>query len=204
MLGWLCETHWNHVGENRSIALWLQRWRHLSARVYSGRIDAINNHIKSNLLIKRKGQCNQFSYMTYNLSLTIYNKWVEGLSDNNKKMIPIGHIATSQQLKVTCDHDRDFHVASDVRRKLYHTDDVKSEILFVTPCLLTRIREFIHTQPSTARGIAMPSVDKFPYPPKQTRRNGFIACLNDVCCFLKRFRNFKFPAIPFIWPKSLF
>ena len=130
VLGWLCETH---VEENRSIALWLQRWRHLSARVYSGRIDAINNQIKSNLLIKRKGLCNQFSCITYNLSLTIYNKMARRSHRPQNAMILIGHIATSRQREVTCDRDRDFHVTSDVRRKLHHTDDVKSEILICHP-----------------------------------------------------------------------
>ena len=81
--------------------------------------------------------------------------------------------------------------------------------LLVTPCLLTRIREFIHTQHrNTTRGrrpkrcIAMLSVDKFPYPRKQTRGNGFIPCSNNICDILKRFRSFKIPAITLIWPKS--
>ena len=85
------------------------------------------------------------------------------------------------------------------------------QILLVTPCLLTRIREFIHTQhrasqyhtrPNAKRGIAMLSVDKFPYPRKQTRCNEFIPCSNDVCQIMKRFRSFKISDTPFIWFKS--
>ena len=52
------------------------------------------------------------------------------------------------------------------------------------------------------RGIAMLSVDKFPYPRKQTRGNEFIPCSNNICDILKRFRSFKTPAITLIWPKS--
>ena len=66
-------------------------------------------------------------------------------------------------------------------------------ILLVTPCLLTRIPEFIHTQLS---------VNKFPYPRKQTRGNEFIPCSNNICDILKHFRSSKIPAIPLIWPKS--
>ena len=81
-------------------------------------------------------------------------------------------------------------------------------ILLVTPCLLTQIREFIHTQhrnttrPKAKHGIAMLSVDKFPYPRKQTRGNEFIPCSNNICDILKRFLSFKIPAIPLIWSKS--
>ena len=78
----------------------------------------------------------------------------------------------------------------------------KQWILLVTPCLLTRIREFIHTQHrNTTRGRRL-SVDKFPYPRKQTRGNEFIPCSNNICDILKRFRSFKIPAITLIWPKS--
>ena len=59
-----------------------------------------------------------------------------------------------------------------------------------------------HAWPSAARGIAMLSVDKFPYPRKQTRGNEFIPCSNSICDILKRFRSFKIPAITLIWPKS--
>ena len=52
------------------------------------------------------------------------------------------------------------------------------------------------------RGIAMLSVDKFPYPRKQTRGNEFIPCSNSICDILKRFRSFKITAITLIWPKS--
>ena len=55
---------------------------------------------------------------------------------------------------------------------------------------------------SAKRGIAMLSVDKFPYPRKQTRGNEFIPCSNNICDILKRFRSFKIPAITLIWPKS--
>ena len=53
-----------------------------------------------------------------------------------------------------------------------------------------------------ARPKAMLSVDKFPYPRKQTRGNEFIPCSNNICDILKRFRSFKTPAITLIWPKS--
>ena len=59
-----------------------------------------------------------------------------------------------------------------------------------------------HARPKAKRGIAMLSVDKFPYPPKQTRGNKFIPCSNNICDILKRFRSFKIPAITLIWPKS--
>ena len=82
-------------------------------------------------------------------------------------------------------------------------------ILLVTPCLLARIREFIHTQHRNTtrgrkakRGIAMLSADKFPYPRKEKRGNEFIPCSNNICDILKCFRSFKIPAITLIWPKS--
>ena len=77
-------------------------------------------------------------------------------------------------------------------------------ILLVTPCLLTRIREFIHMQQrNTTLGLRpMLSVDKFPYPRKQTRGNEFMPCLNNIYDILKRFRSFKIPDITLIWPKS--
>ena len=53
-------------------------------------------------------------------------------------------------------------------------------------------------------GIAMLSVNKFPYPRKQTSGNELIPCSNDVCHILKRFCGFKIPAIRFIWPESLY
>ena len=59
-----------------------------------------------------------------------------------------------------------------------------------------------HARPKAKRGIAMLSVDKFPYPRKQTRGNEFIPCSNNICDKLKRFRSFKVPAITLIWPKS--
>ena len=57
-------------------------------------------------------------------------------------------------------------------------------------------------RPKAKRGIAMLSVDKFPYPRKQTRGNEFIPCSNNICDILKRFRSFKIPAITLIWSKS--
>ena len=63
-------------------------------------------------------------------------------------------------------------------------------VLLVTPCLLTRIREFIHETKCWWS----------PYP-KQTKGNEFISCSNDVCHILKRSHSFKTPAIPFILPK---
>ena len=59
-----------------------------------------------------------------------------------------------------------------------------------------------HARPKAKRGIAMLSVDKFPYPRKQTRGNEFIPCSNNICNILKRFRSFKIPAITLIWSKS--
>ena len=59
-----------------------------------------------------------------------------------------------------------------------------------------------HARPKAKRGIAMLSVDKFPYPRKQTRGNEFIPCSNNICDILKRLRSFKIPAITLIWPKS--
>ena len=61
-----------------------------------------------------------------------------------------------------------------------------------------------HVRPKAKGGIAMLSVDKFPYPRKQTRGNEFIPCSNNICDILKRFRSFKIPAITLIWPKSLY
>ena len=59
-----------------------------------------------------------------------------------------------------------------------------------------------HARSKAKRGIAMLSVDKFPYPRKQTRGNEFIPCSNNICDILKRFHSFKIPAITLIWPKS--
>ena len=59
-----------------------------------------------------------------------------------------------------------------------------------------------HARPKAKRGIAMLSVDKFPYPRKQTRGNEFIPCSNNICDILKRFRSFTISAITLIWPKS--
>ena len=82
-------------------------------------------------------------------------------------------------------------------------------ILLVTPCLLPRIQELYphaaspcHVWPKAKHGIAMLSVDKFPYPRKQTRGNEFIPCSNNICDILKHFRSFKIPAITLIWSKS--
>ena len=57
-----------------------------------------------------------------------------------------------------------------------------------------------HARPKAKRGIAMLSVDKFPYPRKQTRGNEFIPCSNNICHILKRFHSFKIPAIPLNHP----
>ena len=59
-----------------------------------------------------------------------------------------------------------------------------------------------HMRPKAKRGIAMLSVDKFPYPRKQTRGYEFIPCSNNIYDILNRFRSFKIPAITLIWPKS--
>ena len=59
-----------------------------------------------------------------------------------------------------------------------------------------------HARPKAKRGIAMLSVDKFPYPRKQTRGNEFIPCSNNIYDILNHFRSFKIPAITLIWSKS--
>ena len=41
-----------------------------------------------------------------------------------------------------------------------------------------------HARPKAKRGIVMLSMDKVPFPRKQTRGNYFIPCLNDVCRIL--------------------
>ena len=53
-----------------------------------------------------------------------------------------------------------------------------------------------HARPQTKRVIAMLSMDKFPYPRKQTRGNEFIPCSKYIWYNLKRFRNFEIPAMP--------
>ena len=79
-------------------------------------------------------------------------------------------------------------------------------ILLVTPCLLMRIREFIHTQHRNTTCGRRPSVvlwcKGWINSRKQTRGNKFIPCWNSICHILKRFLSFKIPAIPLIWPKS--
>ena len=59
-----------------------------------------------------------------------------------------------------------------------------------------------HTRPKAKLGIAMLSVNKFPYPRKQTRGNEFIPCSNNICDILKCFYSFKRSAITLMWPKS--
>ena len=59
-----------------------------------------------------------------------------------------------------------------------------------------------HARPKAKHGIAMLSVDKFPYPRKQTRGNEFIPRSNNICDILKHFHCFKIPATTLIWPKS--
>ena len=59
-----------------------------------------------------------------------------------------------------------------------------------------------HARPKAKRGIAMLSVDKFPYPWKQRRGNEFIPCSNNIYYIVNRFCSFKIPAITLIWPKS--
>ena len=58
-----------------------------------------------------------------------------------------------------------------------------------------------HAWPKAKCGIALFSVDKFPYLRKQTTSNEFIPCSNDVCHFLKRFHSNKILVIPLICPK---
>ena len=55
-----------------------------------------------------------------------------------------------------------------------------------------------HTRPKAKCGIAMLSVDKFPYPRKQTRCNEFIPCSNDVRQIIKCFCSFEISDTPFI------
>ena len=50
----------------------------------------------------------------------------------------------------------------------------------------------------------MLSLDKFPYPRKQTRGNEFIPCSIDACYFLKRVHSFRILAIALISPNSLY
>ena len=57
-------------------------------------------------------------------------------------------------------------------------------------------------RPKAKRGIAMLSLDKFPYPRKQTRCIQFIPCSNYICLIMKRFRSFKISDTPLIWLKS--
>ena len=59
-----------------------------------------------------------------------------------------------------------------------------------------------HARPETKRGIVTLSVDKFPYPRRETRWNELIPCSNDACQILKRFSSFKISDTPFIWLKS--
>ena len=59
-----------------------------------------------------------------------------------------------------------------------------------------------HARPKAKRGIAMLSVDKFPYTPKQTRGNEFIPCSNNIFHILKSFCSFQISIMPLIWPKS--
>ena len=47
-----------------------------------------------------------------------------------------------------------------------------------------------HVRPKAKRGIVMLSVDKLPYPRKQTRGNEFIPCSNNICDILKHFRSY--------------
>ena len=66
-------------------------------------------------------------------------------------------------------------------------------ILLVTPCLLTRLRVFIHTQHrNTTRDRRR----------KQTRGNEFIPCSNNICDIRKGLHSFKIPTITLIWPES--
>ena len=51
-----------------------------------------------------------------------------------------------------------------------------------------------HARPKAKRGIAMLSVDKFPYPRKQTRGNEFIPSSNNICDILKTFPQLYNPS----------
>ena len=59
-----------------------------------------------------------------------------------------------------------------------------------------------HARPKVKRGMAMPSVDEFPYPRRKTRGNKFIPSSNDVSKIMKHFRGFKIAAVQSICPKS--
>ena len=77
-------------------------------------------------------------------------------------------------------------------------------VLLVTPCFLTLTREFIHTHHrNTTRdrrpsvdGMAMISVDKFPYPQKQTRVTNWSHAQTIHFLILKRFHSFEKPSDP--------
>ena len=85
-----------------------------------------------------------------------------------------------------------------------HKHDIISYRLFVDADtgIYPHAASQYHARPKAKRGIEMLSVDKFPYPRKETRGNEFIPCSNNICDILKRFRSFKIPAITLIWPKS--
>ena len=87
---------------------------------------------------------------------------------------------------------------------MYLSDDTFSYPLFAVAdmAIYPHAVSEHHAWPLVVRGIAMPSVDKFPYPWKQPRGNEFIPWSNEFCHILKRFHSFKTPAIPFIWFKT--
>ena len=93
---------------------------------------------------------------------------------------------------------------TDGRTISHHDGDIISYPLFTDAD--TRIYPHAasqyHARPKAKRGIAMISVDKFPYPWKQTRGNEFIPCSSNICDILKRFHSFKIQAITLLWPKS--
>ena len=60
-----------------------------------------------------------------------------------------------------------------------------------------------HARPKAKSRTLLVSVDKFPFPRKETRGSEFFPCSNDVCHIRERFRNFDIPVFSFIWPKSL-
>ena len=99
---------------------------------------------------------------------------------------PVGRRTTIHEKSMECDS---------IRHPLFADADTE-----IYPHLASQY----HARPKAKRGIAMLSVDKFPYPRKQTRGNKFIPCLNNVChiLILKHFHSFKILAILFIWSQS--
>ena len=88
------------------------------------------------------------------------------------------------------------------------SNHIHTYILLITACfadtdtgIYPHAASQYNARPKAKRGIAMVSVDKFPYPRKQTRGSEFIPSSNTICDILKRFGSFKIPAFTLVWPK---